>query len=181
MKKNEQKKRLGNKSTKAGIENRTKVFLAIAEEPLSFGDILEKLKMTRPTLTNHLKTLEQSGSIYKESIRPNETSDPREVGRVVYKASINHIHRRLEEALSLYDVLSRAFDAETIKKESRERTSRISEDNLRRLTADEEIREVHRKLEEHKKAMVEIVCDYLTRRQERRRIRAKDREGACNE
>jgi predicted transcriptional regulator len=176
-KKNELKKRLGNKSTKTGTENRMKVFLTIAEEPMSFKDMLEKLKMTKPTLTSHLKTLEKEKSIYKDTVKSYETSNSEEVGKVVYRVSVSQIHKMLEEALSLYDILSRAFDLEAITKESRERTGKIPEDNLRKLTADEEIKEVHQKLEEHKKAMVDTVSDYLTRREERRRLRAKDREG----
>lgn len=170
---------MGNKSTKTGKENRMKVFLAIAQEPLSFKDMLERLRMTRPTLTSHLKSLEKEGSIYKDTIKRNE--DPEEVGKVVYRASFTHIHKKLEEALSLYDILSRAFDLEAITKESRERTGKIPRDNLRKLTAEKEIKEVHQKLEEHKKAMVETVSDYLTRREERRRLHTKDREDLCNE
>lgn len=169
------------KSSKTGIENRTRVLLAIAKKPSSFQELLKELALTRPTLLSHIKSLQKKGSIYRDTIKPDETSNPKEVGKVVYRASLHHIAKTLMEAISLYDVFSEAFDVEKISKESEKRTSKIPEDKLRSLTPEKQIMQVHRKLERLKQQMVEVVCDYFATTEARRRLRSKDNEGANNE
>jgi DNA-binding transcriptional ArsR family regulator len=183
MKEQGLREKLGRRSTKTGIENRTRIFLTIAKEPLSFSQLVEKFKgeLSKPVINDHLKVLERQGSIYKDTIKKDETCEPEKVGKVVYRASVHHIGSILMEALSLYDVLSEAFDVEKIRKESERRARNIPENKLRALTADKEITRVRKKLENLKLEMAQVVSDYLVRREERRRLRTKDREGTNNE
>jgi len=81
----ETKKALGRKSRRIGHENRTKVFLTIAKNPSSFSELLSETKLSRASLTQHLRFLEKEGAIYRDIIKATQTSKPSEIGKIVYK------------------------------------------------------------------------------------------------
>ena len=81
----ETKKALGKKSRLLKRENRALIYMTIAKEPSSFSELLEKTKLSRSVLTQHLKELENEGLIYKDIIKPTETLDKSQIGKIVYK------------------------------------------------------------------------------------------------
>jgi len=135
MKENDKEitKALGRKSRQLRNENMTRVLLTIAKEPLSFSELLKKTKLSRPVLTNHLRRLERNHAIYRDTIKPNQTLNPDEIGKIVYKAGIDQVPEILRTTLSLIDILSGTLGDMKLDK----------------------------KLREHKKAIITAIVDYL--------------------
>jgi len=129
----EMRKALGRKSRRLRDENMAKVFLTIAKEPLSFSELLKKTELSRPVLTNHLRRLERNHAVYRDTIKPNQTLNSEEVGKIVYKAGIDQVPEILRTTLSLIDILS---------------------GTLGDMKLDE-------KLREHKEAIISAIVDYL--------------------
>jgi DNA-binding transcriptional ArsR family regulator len=90
----------GQKSRKIASENLTKVFFAIAQKRLSFSELLEETKLSKPVLAKHLKTLQEQGVIYKDIIKLTDTFDSSEVGKIVYKMKEDEMESFLMEAVN---------------------------------------------------------------------------------
>jgi len=131
----ETKKALGRKSRRLKLENRAKVFLTIAKKPSSFSELLTETKLSRASLTQHLKFLEREGAIYRDVIKPNETSNPKEVGKIIYKVKIDEVPEIINETLMV--------GLETI------------------LAVFRENKELYRKLEFHIREINKAICEYL--------------------
>jgi DNA-binding transcriptional ArsR family regulator len=96
------KEALGRKSRQLKIQNQNLVFMAVAEMPLSFTELLEKTKLSRASLTQHLKELANLGFIYKDTIKSSEfESIPPEVGKVVYRMKPDEYGDYLKQAIEI--------------------------------------------------------------------------------
>jgi DNA-binding HxlR family transcriptional regulator len=95
----------GQKSKAIANRNQLLVFLTLVEKPLNFSELVENTGFSRPVLAKHLKNLQKIGSIEKDTIKLDETSNPEQVGKVVYKVRANQvvpdIVRAIERALQM--------------------------------------------------------------------------------
>lgn len=117
MRNKELSKALGKKSRHLKNENMIKVFLTIAKEPSSFSELLEKTGLSRPVLSNHLKFLDENLAIYPDIIKRNQTLNPQEIKKVVYRASVDEIPRMLRQALSVLNMLVEPLENKELDRE----------------------------------------------------------------
>jgi DNA-binding MarR family transcriptional regulator len=75
----------GQKSRQTARLNEIRVLEALMEKPLTFSELLRETGFSKPVLTKHLKTWIKENAIYKDTIKPDETADPTEVGKIVYR------------------------------------------------------------------------------------------------
>jgi len=61
-----------------------RIFNILMEKRMSFSELLQETGFSRPVLTKHLKELQRDSTIYKDTIKRDETSDHEEVGKIVY-------------------------------------------------------------------------------------------------
>ena len=104
-----------------------RIFMAIAQKPMSFSDLHKKLKLSYPVLTDHLQHLERNLAIYRHIINVGETPDPKEVGKVVYKAKIDQIPTMLRQSLFILDTITEVLEDEQLKKDLEPHIRAISE------------------------------------------------------
>lgn len=75
----------GQKSRQTARLNELRVLQALLKKPLTFSELLEKTGFSKPVLAKHLKTWTEANVIYKDTIKLNETANPTEIGKVVYR------------------------------------------------------------------------------------------------
>jgi len=112
---NETKKALGKKSRQLKRENREKIYMTIAKEPSSFSELLEKTKLSRSVLTQHLKELENEHLIYKDTIKPTETSDKSQIGKIVYKIKEDEMENFLMQTIHMNFTIAELVEDENLK------------------------------------------------------------------
>jgi len=76
----------GQKSRQTARLNEIRVLLALIKKPLTFSELLKETGFSKPVLTKHLKTWAKENAIYKDTIKPDETTNPLEVGKIVYRS-----------------------------------------------------------------------------------------------
>ena len=76
----------GQKSRQTARLNEIRVLLALIKKPLTFSELLKETGFSKPVLTKHLKTWMKEDAIYKDTIKPDETANPIEVGKIVYRS-----------------------------------------------------------------------------------------------
>jgi DNA-binding transcriptional regulator GbsR (MarR family) len=95
----------GQKSRQTARLNEIRVLLALVEKPLTFTELLKETGFSKPVLTKHLKTWMKENAIYKDTIKPDETTNPMEVGKIVYRSNskqmIPDIITALEKTLQM--------------------------------------------------------------------------------
>ena len=102
MKKNREreiKEAQGEKSRRIASENLAKVLIVISKKPMSFSELLFETKLSKPVLMKHLRTLKEKDAIYKDTIKPTETSNPKEIGKIVYKLKEDEMEKFFMEAV----------------------------------------------------------------------------------
>lgn len=75
--------------------NTLHVLETLTGKPLSFSELLKETGFSKPVLSKHLQTLMKEHVIYKDTIKPYEPSDQREVGKIVYR------HRKSDEFVDM--------------------------------------------------------------------------------
>jgi DNA-binding transcriptional regulator GbsR (MarR family) len=95
----------GQKSRQTARLNEIRVLLALVEKPLTFSELLKETGFSKPVLTKHLKTWMKEDAIYKDTIKPDETANTMEVGKIVYrcisKTIVPDIVAALEKTLQM--------------------------------------------------------------------------------
>jgi len=91
---------LGRKSRQLKTQNQALVYMAIAKKQLSFSELLNETKLSRASLTHHLKLLENEDVIYKDIIKPIDTLNRSEIGKIVYKVKEDEMESFLMEAVN---------------------------------------------------------------------------------
>jgi len=91
---------LGRKSRQLKAQNQALVYMAIAKKLLSFSELLNETKLSRASLTHHLKLLENEDVIYKDIIKPIDTLNRSEIGKIVYKVKADEMEKFLMEAVN---------------------------------------------------------------------------------
>jgi DNA-binding transcriptional regulator GbsR (MarR family) len=81
----------GQKSRQTAKLNEILVLLALMKRPLTFSELLKETEFSRPVLAKHLKTLTKDNAFYKDTIKPDETANTKEVGKIVYRYIPKHI------------------------------------------------------------------------------------------
>jgi DNA-binding transcriptional ArsR family regulator len=123
---NETKKALGKKSRLLKRENRALIYMTIAKEPSSFSELLEKTKLSRSVLTQHLKELENEGLIYKDIIKPTETLDKSQIGKIVYKIKEDEMENFLMETITMNFTIADLVEDEKLKQKLNEYAKEIA-------------------------------------------------------
>jgi len=95
----------GRKSRKTAKLHQLNVLLAIINKPSTFSQLLKKTGFSKPVLAKHLKFWTHKEIIYKDTIKKTEATNPKDVGKIVYRAiSGTHIPEivvAMETALQL--------------------------------------------------------------------------------
>jgi DNA-binding transcriptional regulator GbsR (MarR family) len=89
----------GQKSRQTARLNEIRVLLALAEKPLTFSELLKETGFSKPVLSKHLRTWIKENGIYKDTIKPDETADPVEIGKIVYRSNTKQIIPDIVKAL----------------------------------------------------------------------------------
>lgn len=110
------KKALGRKSRLLRRENQTLVYMTIAKTPMCFSELLSKTKLSRVTLSQHLKRLEKEGAVYRDIIKPMETSNPKEIGKILYKIKEDEMESFLMQTIGMNFTIANLVDDEEIEK-----------------------------------------------------------------
>lgn len=100
----------GLKSKRIAGDNLAKVFMSIAEKPASFSELLTKTGFSKPVLNKHLKTLREHDAVYKDTIKPTETSNPSEIGKVIYKMKLDEMEHFLRETINTNFTIGRLIN-----------------------------------------------------------------------
>jgi DNA-binding transcriptional regulator GbsR (MarR family) len=89
----------GQKSRQTARLNEIRVLLAIIDKPLTFSELLKETGFSKPVLAKHLKTWRKENAIYKDTIKPDETANPKEVGKIVYRSNPKELTSLIVKAL----------------------------------------------------------------------------------
>jgi len=89
----------GQRSKIIGNVNQLNVFLTLLGQPFTFSELLRETGFSRPVLAKHLRALQADGCICKDTVKADETSNPKEVGKVVYRVISNLILPEIVEAI----------------------------------------------------------------------------------
>jgi DNA-binding transcriptional ArsR family regulator len=122
----ETKKALGKKSRLLKRENRALIYMTIAKEPSSFSELLEKTKLSRSVLTQHLKELENEGLIYKDIIKPIETLDKSQIGKIVYKIKEDEMENFLMQTIDMNFTIADLVEDENLRQKLHEYAKEIA-------------------------------------------------------
>jgi len=123
---NETKKALGKKSRILKRENRALIYMTIAKEPSSFSELLKKTKLSRSVLAQHLKELENEGLIYKDIIKPSETLDKSQIGKVVYKIKEDEMENFLMQTIHMNFTIAELVEDENLRQKLNEYAKEIA-------------------------------------------------------
>ena len=75
----------GEKSRQIASINTLTILHILTKRPLTFSELLKETGFSKPVLTKHLGNLVNAGGIYRDTVKSTETSDPKEVGKIVYR------------------------------------------------------------------------------------------------
>jgi DNA-binding transcriptional regulator GbsR (MarR family) len=77
----------GEKSRRTAEVNAIRVLLAVIDTPLTFSELVKVTGFSKPVVAKHLKTWmnRDAPSIYKDTIKPGETANPKDIGKTVYR------------------------------------------------------------------------------------------------
>lgn len=89
----------GQKSRQTARLNEIRVLRALIKKPLTFSELFRETGFSKPVLTKHLKTWIKENAICKDTIKPDETADPTEVGKIVYRCISKQIIPDIAEAM----------------------------------------------------------------------------------
>jgi len=89
----------GQRSKTIANVNQLHVFLTLLRQPLTFSELLKETGFSKPVLAKHLRALQADGCICKDTVKADETSNPKEVGKVVYRIISNQILPLIVEAI----------------------------------------------------------------------------------
>jgi len=138
---NKTKEALGRKSRQLKTQNQALVYMAIAKKRLSFSELLNETKLSRASLTHHLKLLENEDLIYKDIIKPIDTFNRSEIGKIVYKVKEDEMQSFLEQTVMMNFTIADLVEDEELRKKldsyAREIAIAISQ-YLNELRADRE-------------------------------------------
>jgi DNA-binding transcriptional regulator GbsR (MarR family) len=76
----------GQKSRQTARLNAIRVLLTLLEKPLTFSELLKETGFSKPVLAKHVRTWIKENAIYKDTIKPDETANPMEVGKIIYRS-----------------------------------------------------------------------------------------------
>jgi len=76
----------GRKSRQTAKLHQLDVLLAIINKPSTFSQLLKKTGFSKPVLSKHLRYWIDTEIIYKDTIKKTEATNPKVVGKVVYRA-----------------------------------------------------------------------------------------------
>jgi DNA-binding transcriptional regulator GbsR (MarR family) len=88
----------GEKSRQTARFNEIRVFQALMR-PLTFSELQRETRLSKPVLSKHLRTLMNDASIYKDTIKRDETTNPEEIGKIVYRANSRMIIPDIVDAI----------------------------------------------------------------------------------
>jgi DNA-binding transcriptional regulator GbsR (MarR family) len=89
----------GQKSRQTARLNELRVLQALIDKPLTFSELLKETGFSKPVLTKHLKTWVRESAICKDTIKPDETTNPKEVGKIVYRSNPKELTSVIVKAL----------------------------------------------------------------------------------
>ena len=99
------RKAQGRKSRQTARSHQLNVLLAIIHNPSTFSQLLKKTGFSKPVLAKHLKFWVNCKIIFKDTIKSIEATNPKDVGKVVYRAipapPISEMAAAMETALQL--------------------------------------------------------------------------------
>lgn len=89
----------GQRSRTIADQNELHVFLTLIKKPLTFSELLKETGFSKPVLAKHLRALQADESVCRDTIKADETSNPKEVGKVVYRIISNQISPLIVDAI----------------------------------------------------------------------------------
>ena len=108
-------------------EYRAKIYLRIAKQPASFSELLNEGIVSRGALGKHLKKLEKEGFIYRDIIKPTETMNPSEIGKIIYKVKEDEMEKFLIETVMVsFTAIQDVFDNKELNEKIRFHTAELS-------------------------------------------------------
>jgi DNA-binding transcriptional ArsR family regulator len=125
---------LGRKSRQLKTQNQALVYMAIAKKLLSFSELLNETKLSRASLTHHLKLLENEDAVYKDIIKPIDTLNRSEIGKIVYKVKADEMEKFLMEAINTNFTIADLVEDENYRQELNGYAKKIAEAIYRYLT-----------------------------------------------
>ena len=120
------KKAQGEKSRRLASRNLAKIYLKIAEKPLSFSELLTETELSKPILMKHLRTLQKEQLIYKDTIKPTDTLNPSEIGKIVYKIKEDEIENFLMQTIHMNFTIADLVEDENLKQKLNEYAKEIA-------------------------------------------------------
>jgi DNA-binding transcriptional regulator GbsR (MarR family) len=120
------KKAQGEKSRRLASQNLAKIYLKIAEKPLSFSELLTETGLSKPILMKHLRTLQKEQLIYKDTIKPTETSNPLEIGKIIYKVKEDEMENFLMQTIHMNFTIADLVEDENLKQKLNEYAKEIA-------------------------------------------------------
>jgi DNA-binding transcriptional ArsR family regulator len=99
----------GEKSRHMARLNHMLIFQALTR-PLTFSELQQETELSKPVLSKHLRTMMNDDSIYKDTIKRDETTNPKEVGKIVYRANAKMIIPDIVDGIDRTLNLTTKFD-----------------------------------------------------------------------
>ena len=121
------KKLQGEKSRLIGSTTEIHIGFLIQQQNLTNDELRTQTKLSAPALAKHLKSLLQMGFIYKDTVKQNETDDPKRVGRVVYRRSPSKIDLFARQLAGMREIIPDLGLPESMKKELEKHYDAIAE------------------------------------------------------
>jgi hypothetical protein len=75
----------GRKSRQTAKLHQLGVLVALVNKPSTFSELLKRTGFSKPVLAKHLKFWMKNEVIYRDTIKPNEAKNPKDVGKIVYR------------------------------------------------------------------------------------------------
>jgi len=120
------KKAQGEKSRRLASQNLAKIYLKIAEKPLSFSELLNETELSKPILMKHLRTLLKEQLIYKDTIKPTETLDKSQIGKIVYKIKEDEMENFLMQTIHMNFTIAELVEDENLRQKLNEYAREIA-------------------------------------------------------
>jgi len=120
------KKAQGEKSRRLASQNLAKIYLKIAEKPLSFSELLTETELSKPILMKHLRTLQKEQLIYKDIIKPTETLDESQIGKIVYKIKEDEMENFLMQTIHMNFTIAELVEDENLRQKLNEYAREIA-------------------------------------------------------